>query len=319
MSRSRIVALILVNVVALIALLVGLFGFRSASELRPLTRVDLGSADRAMIASNAVVSLARSEGGWELLVEDGRYPARDDRIEPFLSEIGSAQIIRAVTDDPSLHADFGLTEALARRVVIGADEGDVDVLFGSPGDRPDTIYARDPEDAVVVLARAALDFYLRQPASFWAYLRLFPEDVVGSRIVRVGLRLGEGGMPASVDPGYDELELVRDARERWFLATRSGTVEASGVEVARFTRNLADLVGDGFYEGPVTDLVRVVSITFTVSDGREFSADVFTDGEIIVVNPDGGGLPGDPYGGLFYTLNPEKLPRIIPRATALLE
>jgi len=319
MTRPRLFVLIAIDAVLVIALLVGLVGHGSAPGLRPLTKLDPGSADRVTIVDDSAISVERAREGWDLLVEDGRYPARSDRIEPFLEEIESAVIIRDVTDDPDLHADFGVTEALSRRVMIDSGVQTVSLLFGSRGDEPDTVYALEAGESTVMLARAAVDFYLQQPPSFWAYLRVFPEDIAAARIVRVRLRVGEAAAPVGAEPGYNDLELVRDAGERWFLTTDPGTVEASGVGVARFARDLADLVGDGFYEGPVADLAPVVSVEFTVSDGREFSAEVLTDGEVLIVDPDGQGLPGSRYDGLRYTLAREKLLRLIPPASALAE
>jgi len=318
MSRSRIVALSAIDALLVCALLLGLFAQRSVSDDRPLTRVQLLPADRVVIDAQSVISIARAEGGWDLLVDDGRYPARYDRIEPFVDEVESGRVVREVTDDPALHEDFGVTEALARRVVIETGPGAVELLFGTSGDRADSIYVREPGEDSVVLARAAVDFYLRQPASFWAYLRVFPEDVVAATIVRVGLRTGPGAIAIIGDPGYTGLELVRDPEERWVLSTDAGAAEAAQLEGDRLARNLADLVGDGFYEGPVAGFIPVAGLAFSASDGREFSADILTDGNIMIVDPAGPGLPGSRYGGLRYTLAPEKLARLVPRATALI-
>lgn len=319
MIRYRIVALIAMNVVLVVALLFGAFGQGSVSEDRPLTRAQLLPAVRVVIDAESVVSIARGDDGWDLLIDDGRYPARHDRIEPFVDEIESGRIIREVTSDPALHADFGLAEGLARRVVIDTGSAAVELLFGTPGDRPDSVYVREPGDATVLLARAAVDFYLRQPPSFWAYLRVFPEDVLAARTVRVGLRVGSAAMRFSMDPGYAALDLIRDIDGRWSISMDSSIVEVSQLEGERLARNLADLVADGFYEGPLAGLTPIASIAFTVSDGRVFEADVLTDGEIVVVDPSGPGLPGSRYGGLRYILAAEKLGRLIPRAAALVE
>ncbi|MFW6291424.1 MAG: DUF4340 domain-containing protein [Spirochaetota bacterium] len=319
MTRSRMLALVTVDVALLIVLLVGLLGPRSVPADRPLTRAALGSAESVIIDADEAIVLVRSESGWKLALDDERYPARQDRIEPFIEEIESGRVIREVTDDSDLHADFGVSEALSRRVTIDAVSGAVELLFGSTGDQAGTIYVREPGDTTVILARSAVDFYLRQPASFWAYLRVFPEDVVAADVVRIRLRLERAALPAGVDPGYTDLELVRDADRRWYLATESGTTTASEVEVARYARDLADLVGDGFYEGLPENLAPVGRLWFSVSDGREFSADILTDGAVLVVNPDGRNLPGSLYGGLRYTLALQKLLRLIPRTAALAE
>ena len=302
-QRARLLALVVANLVLAVSLVVGVHAMRGRlGGEEPLLAVDARNATAVVLETpgrgrGAPLRMEKA-GGWELVVNGARYPAREDRVEPFLEELGAARIVRTVTRDSPQVADAA-AEGEGRLLRLVTPGGQAELFFLDT-DHPGDLLSVRRGDAVV-LARAALGFYLRQPASFWAYLRLLPESAVPANVIR--LEVAETVLRRELVAG----------EERWLAV--AGTDTAPVAEDAAFdlARAVVDLVGNGFYGGDgFPDLEPLLLARVELADGRSFSVDLRRDGELIVARPSGPALPGAAYGGLLYTIAPESVRRLVP-------
>ncbi len=308
-GRTRIWILTAANGLLLVALVAGLLApARGRSLSRPLVpAAALEATELRLVAGARSIRLERN-GTWEVIVDERRFPARFDRIELFLDGMRRSRVVRRVTDDPALHERLGVSDAAGRVVTIGAARGSWSFVFGESADAPGRIAVRVSGDDTVWLAETNADFYLRQTPSFWAYLRLFPERAEPRDMVRARVEIGD----------TEAIELVRDAADEWSIVAGEPVSRADPNAVESLARRLVDLVGSGYFEGSFAALEQVGRFSFSLADGRTFGAEIGYDGSVYVARPWGPDLPGEPYGGLTYTLEPATFRRLTPELSALL-
>ena len=298
MSRRVVyAALIAVNLILLVNLVVGILVSRRAeSPPRPLLRSDAAEVVRIRLAGGPDdVDLVRTDT-WDLLLEGERLPARFDRVELLLEGLERSRIVRRVTEDRELHDRFGVGPATGRRVTVETGAQEMTYVVGHV-EQTGRVYAREAGSDRVWAVQSNVDFYLRQSSTFWAYLRLFPEDARPADIVRAQL---SGDLVQS-------FEVVRDARNAWLLRMDGAEYALSGPAVERFASQVVDLVGNGYYVGDFNLLYPVAELRFSLVDGRTFSAEFRGGDDILVARASGPRLPGDPYGGLLYTISDPSL------------
>lgn len=301
MSKRKIItALVALNLVLLVTLVVGVFvSRRPESPGRPLLRVDAADVVRIRLAGGREdVNLVRMDT-WELVVEERRLPARFDRVELFLEGLERSRIMRPVTEERELHDRFGVGDATGRRVTVDTGAQAITYVVGHV-EQTGQVYAREAGSDPVWVVQSNVDFYLRQSSTFWAYLRLFPEDARPADMVRASF---SGDLVQS-------FEVVRDASNAWRLRIDGSEYAAGGPAVEGFASRIVDLVGNGYYVGDFDLLYPVAELRFSLADGRAFSAEIRGGDDILVARPAGPRLPGDPYGGLLYTISDTSLERI---------
>lgn len=302
-QRARLLALAVANLVLLASLVAGVLAMRARLGVEePLLALDARNATAIVLeqtggGTGTTIRMERA-GGWELVVNGARYPAREDRIEPFLDELSAARIVRTVTHDSPEIVDAA-PEGGGRLLRLVTAGGEAELLFFDTDEPGGLLSVRRGE--AVVLARAAVGFYLRQPASFWAYLRLLPESAVPADVIRL-----------EVEETVLRRELVA-GEERWIAVSGSDTVPVAEDAAFDLARAVVDLVGNGFYGGEwLPDLEPVLLVRVELADGRRFSVEIRRDGELMVARPSGPALPGAAYGGLLYTIAPESVRRLVP-------
>ena len=306
--RRRVVVLVSANALLAAALVVGAIAGREHEPLdEPLIVGELPDVGRVSFETPGF-ALERTVAGWDVVVDARAYPAREDRVDELVDELGRARIVRRVTDDPRLHDEFGVDEARGRTLAVEHDGGESRLVFGD--EVPGAIYLRRSGRETVWLARTALDFHLDRGAVYYAFLRLFPESARPQEVVRL-----------SVVTAADDYELVRrpgENGERWGIVAASTRLEVAGgtadEEVAAsLARTVVDLVGSGFYGGDAwVSLPVVARVSFDLADGRSFAVEIRDEGGFLVARPRGPALPGEAYEGLTYTLDPATVRRVAP-------
>ncbi|MFW5689218.1 MAG: DUF4340 domain-containing protein [Spirochaetota bacterium] len=322
-QRSRL-AILAANLVLAATLVSGLI-VRSSSRTstEPLASIDVADVNAVTIGANADVVLERTTDRWEIVTESGRFPARADRVGPFLDELANARVLRTVTERSDVHADLGVDDAEGRLVRIEAGGAESTFIFGAPAQPGDAIHVRRAGSDRVVIADAAVDFYFGQPASFWAYLRVFPESVRPGEIVRLRVEAYVApDVEAEVPEAYEATVSGQGEEQVWRLRLGSaGDAEqapASESRIRGLARALADLVGNGFYAGEQwSDLPEAAVLEFDLADGRSFTAQVRASGDEFVVEAAGPALPGEEYGGLRYTIPSATYRRLVPDPASL--
>jgi len=261
------------------------------------------------------LELDRLGDNWLLVEDDRQFPARSDRIGTFLDELASAQLVRKVTASESHWSEFGLADdARVIRLEIthqGASRT-LAAVWGSASDEPGLSFVRFENGPDVFASDAQIDFYLTQPATYWSYLRLLPENLAASDVIAL-----TGSIATSVDdePLESEISWHKDD-QTWF--TGSGRQLVSD-KVGSVARENTDLVGRDFHREPISAYSAVGDMTVDYADGRRFSVEFLQSPDGFVARASGPAVPGDDYGGLAYDIPGPTLRRIFPGESTLLE
>lgn len=333
-QRIRLYAVVLMVLVVLFAVGIILSPTRSRSLGLLFPGLDETTVQRVDISSGTIaVTLLRVAESW-VIDEGGRqYPARADRIQALLDEIVASRLVRRITENESLWTDFGVTDETGTQLTLqsatpGGAEQVRTVVWGGSAAEPGLSYLRLGQSSDVYASDGELAFYLQQPASYWAYLRVFPEDVFFSNVIAISSSL-------DVQLGEDERLSVSYVLERdgaddaaqgaddlWVSRDHAGTTGAAELldpdAVVRLLREAADLVGTDFSRDVRFSAPAVVgTIELALSDGREFSVEILQSGDGFVCRAAGPSLPGDPFGGIAYELTVAKVRRLFPALSEL--
>lgn len=329
MNRIRLYGALLALLVVLF-ILGSIFGPRRVKPLGPVfpglttdavEEIAIGSGDDA-------VSLRRESGAWVIDEGSRQYPARSDRITSFVDEAAASRLVRRITANENLWPDFDLAAEQGTRLAfsVGDETGRKPeaVVWGADSSEPGLAYLRRGEEPDVYASDGQLGFYLRQPVSYWSYLRLLPEDVVPSEVISVSSTIDtELGEEEKLSVDYELTRTItRDSgsgsgEESWVTESADGTLDATAVN--RLLRDVVDLVGRDFHREPLSQLSSSVgSIRLAFSSGREYLIRVHrTDGGF-VCTAEGESLPGDAFGGLGYEVSEATLRRLFPEVSALM-
>ena len=329
-ARTRVtVYSVVLSVLVLVFVAGTVAGPRRGIRAVPLLPgLDPGLIRRIEISADGSTTLLEGEAGEWRIVRDGEpYPAREDRIESFLKTLAESRIVRRVTGSEALWPQFGVAEGDGHLITLtpqtaASGTGERTVIWGDASAEPGLSYARVGTAKDVVAADGELQFYLRQPSAYWSYLRLFPENLSTGDVIAVTARadgvagdassgdaLSAGGGPA----GYATRREPFEDGERWVDALGEPIEDAV---VARLVRELVDLVASDFVSGSSARQQDVepaaLQISFDLGDGRSFAVRLDPDDGTYLAWPEGPGLPGDPFGGIVYRLEEQKVRRLFP-------
>ena len=337
--RIRLYAVVLAALVVLFVIGAILGPQRGRSPGAVFPGLEEAAVQQVEISSGTIsVTVRRQAQSW-VIDEGGRqYPARSDRLESFLNEIVASRLVRRITANESLWPDFGVTDEEGSRLALrsgasgGSDELRVTV-WGDSAAEPGLSYLRLDEAPDVYASDGELQFYLRQPVSYWSYLRVLPEDVSHSDVIAlsssVDVQLGENErlsasyvLDREVAGQSAAEDMAQGAEDLWVSRDRAGTTGATepldGGAVVRLLREVVDLVGSGFSrEARSAPLPVVGTIEVALSDGREYSVEILESADGFVCQAAGPALPGDPFGGLVYELAAAKVRRLFPELSEL--
>ena len=318
-QRIRLYTVVLIALVILFAIGTILSPTRSRSLGLLFPGLEETTVQQVDISSGTVaVTLLRAAESWVIDEGERQYPARPDRIQSLLNEVVASRLVRRITGNESLWTDFEVTDETGTRLTLqsatsGGAEQVRTVMWGGSAAEPGLSYLRLGQSPDVYVSDGELGFYLQQPASYWGYLRVFPEDVFFSDVIAmssfVDVQLGEdewlSGSYVLEREGADDL---------WVSRNHAGTVELLDRDaVVRLLREGVDLVGTDFSrDGRFSALPVVGTIGIALSDGREFSIEILESADGFVCRAAGPALPGDPFGGLTYELTTAKVRRLFP-------
>ena len=255
---------------------------------------------------------------WVLDLGSTLVPAREDRVTSLLRALEAARATRTVTSRESQFDSFGLGDR-AIRLTIDGERLSVRIAVGDDADQRASFYARVEPDGPVVVADGGAAFFARQPAMFWAYLRVFPESVRRSDIIAASAW--------AVDPtgAVRSWDAYRDDRDRWVTGDAFGDEGQRVME--EWAAVVADLVGEAFVIGDADEIVGdpVAAIGLELSDGRSYrmslridgvpagASTAATDAAWIVV--DGPGLPSERFAIAGYRIGAATVRRIFTGVT----
>jgi hypothetical protein len=265
----------------------------------------------------ATIELENDGQDWVLVEGLRRFPARDDRIDTFLNELTGSRLVRKVTANDTLWGDFGLARDAPLTVTVQSGPASaartVTAVWGDESSEPGLAYVRLVGDSTVYASDGRVSFYLEQPATYWSYLRVFPEDLRASETIAVS---GTVSTRFADDEIWEADLAWQRNNDQWTSA--SGEL-LNGEEVDRLLRELSDLVGRDFHRRSPAGYEAVGSIAADYSDGRTFAVELLDSGDGLVARASGQALPGDPFGGLYYEIPEATVRRLFPQEDPLSE
>jgi hypothetical protein len=194
--------------------------------------------------------LQKRGDSWILPGAKQEYPASASRIEALLDFLADLARTRVVTSNPDAWEEFEVQNEAPRRIQLFDSSGGelTDLIVGKSVVGGEDDYVRLGGSNEILLSNRSFDYYLDVEERFWAYLRIFPEDLEGQSIMRISV---ESTLQFE-DQGPEELRytLVLSSEQPavWKLVDRS-EVDLDNSKVDLLAGNLADLEGTEFAHG----------------------------------------------------------------------
>ena len=194
--------------------------------------------------------LQKRGDSWILPGAKQEYPASASRIEALLDFLADLARTRVVTSNPDAWEEFEVQNEAPRRIQLFDSSGGelTDLIVGKSVVGGEDDYVRLGGSNEILLSNRSFDYYLNPEERFWAYLRIFPEDLEGQSIMRISV---ESTLQFE-DQGPEELRytLVLSSEQPavWKLVDRS-EVDLDNSKVDLLAGNLADLEGTEFAHG----------------------------------------------------------------------
>jgi hypothetical protein len=219
--------------------------------------------------------LLKRGDSWILPGANREYPASASRIEALLDFLADLARTRVVTENPDAWEEFEVHNGAPRRIQLFDSSGGelTDLIVGKSAVGGGEDYVRLGGSNEILLSNRSFDYYLNGEERFWAYLRIFPEDLEGQGIMRISvdstLRF-EGQGPEEL---RYTLVLSSEQPAVWKLVDHS-EVDLDNSKVDLLAGNLADLEGTEFAHGVsaaetgLTD--PAARILISTVDGRDF-------------------------------------------------
>jgi hypothetical protein len=221
--------------------------------------------------------LLKREDSWILPGGEREYPASATRVDALLDFLTDLARTRVITNNPDAWEEFQVDTEASKRIRLLDSAGDVltEIIVGKTAVGSEDNYVRLEGSNEVVLTNRSFDYYLNVEERFWAYLRIFPEDLEGQSIMRITVdsSLHFGSADQGSEPLDYTLVLSSEQPAVWTIAERSG-VELDNSKVDLLANNLADLEGSEFAHGAGDEETGLASpaarILLSTLDGRDF-------------------------------------------------
>jgi len=182
--------------------------------------------------------LIKRNDQWFVLHNDVEFPARQIRIDDFLSVLTTRSVLPVRSNSASNHSRFGVDEESANRIVVyGEYSVLLDLLIGHEDIFRNELYFRKAGINEVRAGDNNIKVYLSGPLSSWYNLRLIPES--------------EGG---NFDLSNIQRLTVSNNTETQVFSRRNRMWEITGIDVVNpsinnienYIRAIVNLEGDDF-------------------------------------------------------------------------
>lgn len=194
--------------------------------------------------------LLKKGDSWILTGAEKEYPASVTRIDALLDFISDLARTRIVTGNPEAWEEFQVGQEAAKRIQLLDSGGDelTEIIVGKSAVGGENNYVRLGGSNETILTNRSFDYYLNVEERFWAYLRIFPEDLEGPSIMRITIDSSLSFEEQGPDSLRYTLVLSSGQPAVWTVAERS-EVELDNSKIDMLANNLADLEGSEFAHG----------------------------------------------------------------------
>jgi hypothetical protein len=226
--------------------------------------------------------IVKEGDSWVLPGAAREYPASSSRVDAFLDFVAGLARTRIVTSNPDAWEEFEVNNDAPKRIQLLDESGQplTEIIIGKTAVGGGNNYVRLGGSNEVLLANRSFDYYLNVQERFWAYLRIFPEDLEGPDIMRITTDSRLRFEDQSSEPARYTLVLGSGQPAVWELADPAG-VELDSSKVDLLATNLADLEGSEFAHGLSAEESGLVDpsarILLSTEDGRDFRLSVGGD------------------------------------------
>jgi len=205
--------------------------------------------------------LVRKINQWYVLHDGFEYPARNIRIEDFLSNFTKKTAWSVRSSSASTHERFGVDDSASRVTIHGEFSVLLDLLFGNDDVFRNETYVRKAGHNEVRSGDMSIKTYITSPVTSWYNLRLIPDS--------------EGG---AVDVGNVQRISVTNNNETQVFTRRNRGWDVSGINVNNpsfvniesYIRMVINTEGDGFSESVTRNdpIFRNNRIVIELGNGR---------------------------------------------------
>jgi len=194
--------------------------------------------------------LLKRGDSWILPGEKREYPAAATRIETLLDFLAGLSRARNVTSNPDAWEEFQVHTEAPRRIQLLDSAGDelTEIIVGKSAAGGEVNYVRLGGTNEIFLTNRSFAYYLNVEERFWAYLRIFPQDLEGQDIMRITVDSNLRFEGQSTDPPQYTLVLSSEQPAVWKIVDRS-EVDLDNSTIDLLAGNLADLEGSEFAHG----------------------------------------------------------------------
>ena len=196
------------------------------------------------------LKLLKRGDSWILPGPQREYPASAIKIESFLDFLADLTRSRIVTSNPDAWEEFEVHSDATRRIQLLDSTGGqlTEIIVGKSAVGSEDNYVRLGGSNEILLTARSFDYYLNVEERFWAYLRIFPEDLEGQSIMRITVDSSLRFEGQDSDPLQYTLVLSSEQPAVWRLVERP-EVDLDDSKVDLLAGNLADLEGSEFAHG----------------------------------------------------------------------
>ena len=207
-------------------------------------------AEIRLTATEGNLRLLKRGDSWILPGANREYPASVSRIEALLDFLADLARSRLVTGNPDAWEEFQVHSEAPRRIQLldSAGEQLTELIIGKSAAGSGENYVRLGGSNEILLTNRSFDYYLNTEGRFWAYLRVFPEDLEGQSIMRISV---DSTLQFEDQPSEElryTLVLSSEQPAAWKLVDRS-EVQLDNGKVDLLASNLANLEGTDFTHG----------------------------------------------------------------------
>ncbi len=196
------------------------------------------------------LKLAKQGDSWILPGAQREYPASATRIDAFLDFLADLTRTRIVTSNPDVWEEFEVDNDAPRRIQLFDAAGGqlTEIIIGKSAVGSEDNYVRLGGSNEIFLTARSFAYYLNVEERFWAYLRIFPEDLEGQSIMRITIDSSLRFDGQDSGPLQYTLVLSSEQPAVWRLVERP-EVDLDDSKVDLLAGNLADLEGSEFAHG----------------------------------------------------------------------
>ena len=221
------------------------------------------------------LKLAKNGDSWILPGAQREYPASATRIDALLDFLADLTRTRIVTSNPDVWEEFEVDNDAPRRIQLFDSAGGqlTEIIIGKSAVGSEDNYVRLGGSNEILLTARSFDYYLNVEERFWAYLRIFPEDLEGQSIMRITVDSSLRFEEEDTDSLRYTLVLSSGQPAVWTVAERPD-VQLDNGKIDLLANNLADLEAVEFAHG-VGDqesglAAPAARILISTIDGRDY-------------------------------------------------